>query len=56
MTRHLCNLAKDEEAQTTVEYALLLSLIAAPCVGAWRELSMSIRDVVLTVAHALQDY
>jgi|LSQX01.1.fsa_nt_gb Flp pilus assembly pilin Flp len=37
---------RDEEGVTTVEYALLLSLIVAVAISAWRTLGETVNDTV----------
>lgn len=40
---------KDEEGLTTVEYALLLALVAIAAIGAWSALGGKVKDTVSTV-------
>ena len=46
MTENLIELWRDEEAVTTVEYALLLTTVVLAGIGAWTSLGQSVRDTV----------
>jgi Flp pilus assembly pilin Flp len=46
MRNSLVGLWTDEEAVTTVEYALLLGTVVVASIGAWTSLGASIRDAV----------
>ncbi|MFO8081535.1 MAG: Flp family type IVb pilin [Armatimonadota bacterium] len=43
------DLWKDEEGLTTVEYALLLALVAVAAIGAWTALGTSVNGTVTEV-------
>ena len=45
----LKTLWKDEEGLTTVEYALLLALVAIAAIGAWTALGGRVNSTVTTV-------
>ena len=44
---------KDEEGLTTVEYALLLVLVAIVAIGAWQTLGGNVSDRVTQVANTV---
>lgn len=49
MTRLLAQLLKDEDGATMVEYAIMVSLIAAICVGVVTTLGQSVSNEFSTV-------
>jgi Flp pilus assembly pilin Flp len=49
----MLKLWKDEEGLTTVEYALLLSLVAIGAIAAWQTLGSRIRTTVLNATSSL---
>jgi Flp pilus assembly pilin Flp len=44
ITRSACGLARDERGLTTVEYAIVLCLIAALAVGAWHKFGTNVNN------------
>ncbi len=50
MKKSLQELWRDEDAVTTVEYALLLATVVAASIGAWTSLGESIRSAVTDAA------
>ncbi len=45
--------ARDERGQATPEYALVMALLAAACVGAMTLLGTQISDLLTAIANAL---
>ncbi len=54
MVKKLVELMRDEEAVTTVEYALLLATVTVASLGAWTRLGDSIRSTVNDAASKLE--
>jgi Flp pilus assembly pilin Flp len=54
MRKALSRLWSDEEAVTSVEYALLLSTVVLASIGAWTSLGQNIRDAVNQAAAEIE--
>ncbi len=50
----LAELMRDEEAMTTVEYALLLATVVVASIGAWTRLGEGVRHTVNIAAATLE--
>ena len=55
MSGSLSELWGDENAITTVEYAMLLTVVSVASLGAWTSLGESIRNVVNEAASRLNE-
>ncbi len=55
MIAKIVTLWHDEDATTTVEYALLLTTVTLASIGAWTSLGESIRDTVNNAAARLEE-
>ena len=53
MYRQLQQLARDEQGVATVEYALLVCLIAIACIGAWMGLATKVKTSFLQSTNSL---
>ena len=55
MIRHLKKLLRDEEGPTAVEYAVMLALIVAACIGAVNQMAAATADSFDQSAQELAD-
>lgn len=55
MTKRLLTWMKDEQGMATVEYALLLALVAVAAIGVWMGLAEKLKAAIATATNSISE-